>query len=318
MAQNVTTEQLQEALEQLSQQLGINVHDYVQSQGFADQVEVAKQFTEVNEKINAITELDDNGVESLAEKIKELQGLLNGEGETVQNILDKLAANEKSISDVKNELEKSVSSLNDSVASLATRVSNIETSITDLNSKINSKVKEVSDELSELQTTQDEVKSKVDTLTAGSDVEGSIDYKMVQEKIRTNAAIDDAKSKAIESAKAYADEKLENLDLASNEQITSLDDKIETVKSVLNDTTDENGELQKGIVSRLSETEKAVKQNVEAIAKGDAAMLSQAKAYTDSMTLDASKLDISKICNIFASALNSDKTTQTQTDGEAL
>ena len=312
---NVTTEELQKQLEALAEGMGTNVREYVQSQGFADEQEVLSRFNEVNKKIDAITEMDDNGVESLAEKIKSLKDLLANEDGVVQGLVDKINANAKGIEDIKAGTDTNFKKLQDAlnangvkIDDALEKIDNLKVSVSDLDKKIDEKI-------AETKTSVENLQSEIDTLTGDATVEGSIAKQIADESNRTNVSIEQAKQTAIDEAKKYADDKIESLDLASNEEISKLKDRTASVESVLNDSTDDNGNLVKGLKTKVEETStglsKEISDRVAAVEKA----LNDAKAYTDANTLKADDVDVKVVIDKFANALLGKTTTD---NGEAL
>lgn len=179
MADNVTTQELEDALNQLAESMGVSVKEYVQAQGYSTVEELTNAISNVQSQIDAIVTIDDSdGVETLAEKIKNLNAVLSNDAGELQNILDLIEQNSQAIQDA-----------------------------------------------------------------VGGD-------------------------------------------------LTALTDRVTVVEDTLNDTTDEDGNLVKGIKSRVGDLE------TQAVAN-----LNEAKAYADSVALKASSMDICAIGNSFRAAL---------------
>ena len=96
MADYVTSEELQTELENLAEELGISVKEALDlikadittnAQGIADAMTAINANTDA---INAITEMDDNGVQSIAEKLKSLNDMLSNDGELATDLLEKV------------------------------------------------------------------------------------------------------------------------------------------------------------------------------------------------------------------------------------
>jgi len=179
MADNVTTQELEDALSQLAQEMGTSVQEYVQSQGYATVEEMTTALGNLQSQIDAIVTIDDSdGIETLAEKVKNLNELLSNNAGELQNILDLIEQNRQAIEDA-----------------------------------------------------------------VGGD-------------------------------------------------LTAITDRIAVVENTLNDTTDENGNLVKGIVSRVGDVENAVVEK-----------FNEAKSYADSVALKASSMDMCRIHNAFRNAM---------------
>ncbi|MGE4510081.1 MAG: hypothetical protein AB7D43_03160 [Sulfurimonadaceae bacterium] len=98
MADNVTTEQLELALQQLANQMGLSTVEYVQSLGYETVAEVQTKVNALQTQIDAIVTIDENdGVETLAEKIELLNALLAAEEGATQEILTRLTNIETAI-----------------------------------------------------------------------------------------------------------------------------------------------------------------------------------------------------------------------------
>jgi len=333
MAQNVTTEQLQKALEQLAAAQGKSVREYIQSQGFAKEADVQARINEVLAKIDAITKIDENdGVESLAEKINAIQDLLNSEEGVVQEILDRLTKNEQAVTDLQSNVDNKFKLISDAIEALKTRVTTNETDIASLKTSVSDLNKKVNEEVAGLEEKISSVEQTVNVLTGDETVEGSVANLVKQEADRAKAAesalskaIETAKteavSEAVEQAKTYTDQKvkeaIDNLDVASDQTVQDLKAKVEDIENVLNDTTDENGELQKGLISRVSDNEAKIAKEISDRQAADEQVLAQAKAYTDANTLKAEDLEIDVIVNVFVKALNGEDTTTTSNNSDS-
>jgi len=94
MAENITTTELETALQNLAEQQGLSVVEYVQSLGYATVSAVETSVSGLQAQITSIVELDaENGVESLAEKIKAINSVVTDENGVVQSILTKILEN---------------------------------------------------------------------------------------------------------------------------------------------------------------------------------------------------------------------------------
>lgn len=98
MADNVTTEELELALEQLAEGMGLSVVEYVNSLGYATVADVQSDVSGLQGQIDAILELDsENGVESLAEKVAAINAVLSDENGVIQAIYTKIQENTAAI-----------------------------------------------------------------------------------------------------------------------------------------------------------------------------------------------------------------------------
>jgi len=327
MALNVTTQNLQALLQQIAQAQGKAVHDYVQSQGFATEAELQAKINDVLGKIDAITKIDDSdGVETLAEKIQAIQDLLNNEEGAVQEILDRLTSNEKAISDLGTKVDSNYKLISDAIANIKNSVAKNASDISDVKTQVSNIEAEIQDKFSGIDSRVSAAEKAIETLNGDETVEGSVSYEVAKEAARAKAAeaglsqaIETAKTDAINEAvsqsKTYTDQKvkdaIDNLDVASDSDFQALEQRVTKVESVLNDTTDENGELQKGIVTRVSDVETALTNEKTARETGDAQTLESAKTYTDSKSVQADQIDVNVIVNVFVDALQGTDTSST-------
>lgn len=100
MSDNVTTDDLETALQQLADEMGLSTVEYVQSLGYATVADVAADVTNLQSQITAIVELDgEDGVESLAEKVQAINDVLSDENGVIQAIYTKIQENATAIAD---------------------------------------------------------------------------------------------------------------------------------------------------------------------------------------------------------------------------
>ena len=316
MAQNVTTEALQKALQDLAAKMGVSVHEYVQSQGFANEADVTAKFAEVEGKLDSILKIDPNDkVESIAEKIQSLKSILDADEGSIQKILDQLSQNSKAIADVKKGLE-------DKVAAAQTKIDSINAQINTINGNVDGLGKNINEVKGSLETFRSgfekrmtAVEGSLKTLTGDETVEGSVASMLKEERDRAKAAeteinktIESTNAKTLESAKAYSDsaikDALAKADITKNTDFVALKDKVGNIEGVLNDTVDANGNLEKGVVSRVADLEKGL-ANAKTTAEAKAAeVLKEAKAYVEANTVKGGDLNISNIINVFVQGLN--------------
>ena len=147
MANNVTTTELELALQQLAQAMGLSVVEYVQSLGYATVEDISLSITAIQAQIDAITELDDtNGAESLAEKIKAINDILATDAGAIEGILTQLLENKTATQTVASDLalvdarlelvKATVEDEELKVEGLETAVAGIETTIAGLGTAI--------------------------------------------------------------------------------------------------------------------------------------------------------------------------------------
>ena len=323
MADNVTTEDLDTAIQNLAESMGISTKEYVEG-GFLDLTTYGTDKTAIEaliaantEAMRIATEQDDDGVQSWAEKIVAINAVLSdAENGELQNILDKINVNTSAIAGlvtttdvIRTDLDLAtakgntnatgISDLNTALTSVSGRVTTTEGALTTLNSDATvagSVAKAVKGE-------EDRAKASMQTtLTEVARVEA--------ERVKNTDAItilnsDDTVDGSV--AKAVLD--------ATGGDITDLKGRVEDeekesarVAGILDDTTDVDDNLVKGVVTKVGD-------NAQAIINA----LADAKAYTDANTLKAASMDICAAGNKFRSALGlADATCGTDGDGEAL
>ena len=328
MAQNVTTEALQKALQDLAAKMGINVHKYVQSQGFANEADVTAKFTEVEGKLDSILKIDPNDkVESIAEKIQSLKSILDADEGSIQKILDQLSQNSKAIADVRKGLE-------DKVAAAQTKIDSINAQINTINGNVDGLGKNINDVKGSLETFRSgfekrmtTVEGTVKTLTGDESVEGSVASMLKAERDRAGAAeaeinktIESTSAKTLESAKTYSDsaikDALAKADITKNTDFVALKDKVANVEGVLNDTVDAKGNLEKGVVSKVADLEKGLTNAKAAVETRAAEVLKEAKAYVEGNTVKGGDLNISNIINVFVQGLAGKVPAETKTESK--
>ncbi|MDO8454087.1 MAG: hypothetical protein Q7S59_05905 [Sulfurimonas sp.] len=155
MAENITTTELELALQNLAEQQGLSVVEYVQSLGYATASAVETSVSGLQAQITSIVELDsENGVESLAEKIKAINSVITDENGVVQSILTKILENRNLIT---NETAR------------ATNAELVLNSKIDANKSATDTLAEiVASNLTATDLTASELQAQIDTLSDGS------------------------------------------------------------------------------------------------------------------------------------------------------
>jgi len=402
MADNVTTEELETALQQLADGMGLSVKEYVESLGYETVAQVTSKVAGVQAQIDAITELDaSDGAVSLAEQIKSIEAVLSNEDGVVQQIFTTIQGNSNAILTEKSRAEDIEAGLRTDTDTAIAKGNSNTTAITNLDARVvanrqasESRDTALSDRVSPLESAIALLNNP--DLT----VEGSIAYAVEQEAIRAKAAaltlkttlegsIETAKDEAVQSVKDYADATFAPVVAKSNANesalntlngdvttdgsvakqindakvslqssitlnedaiaklnagsgvtgsvdekiataladlgqgnLTDMTDKITDLENTVNDTTDTDGNLVKGVATMTAENTTAIAQEKANRMAETAQTILDMKAYSDSKDLKASSMDICSIGNKFRFALGLADTdcsgSSNNGDGEAI
>jgi len=165
MADNVTTDELEQALQDLASEMGLSVKEYVESLGYATVAELQAAEANLQAQITAITELDaDNGAESLAEKIAAINAVISDENGAIQNILGKILENKQAILDEVTRATAAEAALQSQITANANKTASNEAAITSIVSKAN-ELKEAQDAVNaDVENRLSSVESTIETL----------------------------------------------------------------------------------------------------------------------------------------------------------
>jgi len=309
MADNVTTDELEQALQDLASEMGLSVVEYVQSLGYSTVGELNAAVSGVQSQIDAITEISDNGVESLAEKIKAIDEVITNSDGSIAQILTLIQENKQLVVDetaratgVEADLQSQVTVNANKATSNATAIAGLTQTVTDNKTAQDTVNADVEGRLSGAEST-------IVTLTGDETVDGSIakaikgeaDRAKAQEAANT-AALSDEVTRAT-AAETNLQSQLDEITGGATGSISEIDGRVKVVENTLNDTTDVDGNLVKGVKTRVTDLENGLSAEVARATQAEADTLSNANAYTDAHTLKASSMDMCGIHNKFRASL---------------
>jgi len=271
--------------------MGLSVKEYVESLGYSTVAELNTAVGSVQAQIDAITEISDNGAESLAEKIQAINAVVSNADGELQQILTLIQANKQLVLDETTRATDVEAGLQVQLTAVSNKVTSNETALTGLSQKV-----------TDNKTAQDEVNSNVatrllaaegtlETLAGDDTVDGSIAKAVKDEAVRTNTAI------------SAVQEQINEITGGATGSISDIANRVGEVENLLKDTTDADGNLVKGHTTRITELENNVTNEATARVKAVSDALIESKAYTDANTLKLSSMDTSRIYNKFRTSL---------------
>jgi len=164
-----------------------------------------------------------------------------------------------------------------------------------------------------------QVKDASDALTSTVEANKSAIEGTVSELTDTVAANKTALEDTIAANATTASDALIAESKRATDAEVALAGRTKTVEDILNDTTDEDDNLVKGIVTRVGDTESALAAQAQKQIDDLQAAVDELKAYSDSRDLKAASMDICGVHNKFRSALGlGDKDCGGDGDGEAV
>jgi len=158
MTENITAQELEAVLENIVVSTGQSTMEYVESKGFATQEEVNTNVLALEAKVNAITEMEDNGEISLAEMVKQIKDAVSSEDGVVASIYQSIQDNKTALEQVASDLvstDSKLTTLNGSastVGSVAHAISNESTKRVEQENKIIDSVNANAQAVKELQS----------------------------------------------------------------------------------------------------------------------------------------------------------------------
>ncbi len=352
MAENVTTEELEIALSDLAESMGLSVVEYVQSLGYATVAEVTAQGGDFQAQLDAITEISDNGVESLAEKIKAINDVLVDENGVIQAIYTKIQENKQLALDETARATGVEADLQTQVTANLNKGNSNATAISDLTGVVSANKTASENADSALDTRVIATEGDLTTLKGDATVAGSVAHSVEQERLRAvaseanNRAVSDANI-ASETTRATGVEsdlqtQINDITGGGESSISSLQDALNAeitratgieaglrtdvdganaraavLEDTLNDTTDADDNLVKGHKTRISDLESGLSAEATARIAELAQTVLDMQAYSDARDLKASSMNMCSIGNKFRSSLGlADSTCDGSGDGD--
>ncbi len=349
MADNVTTDDLEVALQDLAEQMGLSVKEYVEG-GFLDLTTYGQDMASVVSRLDAIDVVDsEDDIESLAEKIIAVNKVLSDDDGALQGILDLINVNKADIAGLVTTTDGLRTDVNTAIA----KGNSNETALNDYKSVANDRMTEIEGSATDLAGRVTDTEASINTLESNVTVEGSVAYSVEQEALRAKnvsgaladlattekgslvGAINEVEADGIANKDAIAilnggtdveGSVAKAVEDATGGDISDLKGRVEAeetestrVATILDDTTDEDDNLVKGIVTKVADTANALAVETQARIDAMTAQLADLKAYSDARDLKAASMDMCTIGNKFRSALGlGDSSCDGDGDGETV
>lgn len=243
MADNVTSEELETALSDLAESMGLSTVEYVQSLGYATVEEVTAQGGEFQAQLDAITELDaDNGAVSLAEKIKAINDVLVDEDGILPAIYTKIQENKQLAVDETARASGVEADLQSQVTTNLNKGNSNATAISDLSGVVGTNKTASEDRDTALDTRVIATEGSLTTLKGDLTVEGSIAYAVEQEKLRAVASENNNRTVSDDNIATAKSEAIAHADSINGIEVTRASDVEADLQTQINDITGGDGE----------------------------------------------------------------------------
>lgn len=277
----VTSEQLQSELEILADELGISVAEALAvvtgridtNDGLISSIQEAVSTNAT--AIEAITEMSDNGVESIAEKIAALNSMFTEDGNLATDVLNRIATNATAIGANATEiaaLKTADTNIQASISALTDRVANNETSVSNLNTTVQSNKAASENKFIEVNEKLDSIDGELDVLAGDDTVVGSI-AKSIKD--------------AVEVEKQRAMTRENTIEVKADEALSRIGD----IESELDDVVDGQGNVTaKGLRNKIADNADAIVAEAQSRASDVANLQSQIDAS------QGSGLEVGIIC----------------------
>jgi len=248
MADYVTSEELQDELEKLANDLGISVQELLQD--YVLKTDYATDKAAIVARLDALDVIDDaDGVETLAEKVAALNAMFTEDGDLATDVLNRIAQN---ATDITNETTRATGvedGLRTDVDTANAGVSTNASAISTVSSDLSTEVSRAQDAEAAIQGQVTTNTDKLTTLNGDSTVEGSVAKAVADEAARASAElateksnlqteISDGDAATLTSAKSYADDKMATEVSARESADADLQEQIDNLSSEGSDAND--------------------------------------------------------------------------------
>ena len=184
MADNVTTEDLEIALNDLAESMGISVVEYVEG-GFLDLTTYGQDKAEILARLDNIDTINaEDDIDSLAEKIVAINAVLSDDDGALQGILDLINVNKADIATLRTDMTGITDALRTDVDNATAKGAANESAINDIKSDVSGYKTTTEDRFAAVEGRTTEVEAGLDTLNADASVEGSVAYAVAAEEAR--------------------------------------------------------------------------------------------------------------------------------------
>ena len=333
MADNVTTQELEDKLTALADAMGISVKEYTEA-GFLDLTTYGQDKKSILARLDAIDSIDaDDGVDTIAEKIIAFNKVLSDKDGALQNILELINVNTSNVAGLKTVTD----GLRKDVDVATAKGLNNEAALTDLTKAVQANkdsIKETTDNIASRTTSTE---AAVNVINGDEDTVGSIANAVKAEQTRaktTSGATADLNTadktnlvSAINEIDAANKENSAKIDVLNGDEntngsiakqikdvtggdISGLSDRVTAVEAedtrlanIIDDTKDANDNVIKGLATQTSDNAAAILAEKDARVAELEKTVTELKAYSDSKDLKASSLDVNALANKFRSAL---------------
>jgi len=330
MADNVTTQELEDALVSVLEIAGSDSKEYIDGLDLANHTDLQAAKDELLVLINqnsglleSILETDpDNDSVSIQELLNSLKALLSDDNGLV-DVLTKIQENSDAVNAAKAELQGNIDTVSSDVADTKNSITTINNSVADIQADIDD-IKENGVEAS--QETLDAIAALDESVKGitgytdedGNEVVGSLETAVTAERDRAknvSGATVDLQTEDKSNLVAAINEVKSGSDNTAS-QVSGLTSSIADINNQLEDTTDDDDNLVKGIKTRLTDAEGAVAQEVTDRTAAVQAAKDEVKTYVDDNVLKAGSMDFTKIRNGFRRGITLPEVSNDDNDGD--